>query len=589
MITTVDYQHGALRENEHCTRFALWAPDASQVAVVFSDGRPQALHAEDDGWFSARLECAKDQTYRFLIDQNLLVPDPASRAQIEGVQGPSQVVDHQAYRWQATNWQGRPWHEAVIYELHVGLFGGFVAVEALLPSLVELGITAIELMPIGEFPGQRNWGYDSVLPFAPASIYGTPTQLKQLIDKAHSLGLMVFIDVVYNHFGPEGNHLGRYAQAFFNMEEQTPWGPSIDFRRPQVRDFFCENALMWVLDYRVDGLRLDAVHAIDEQDFLLELAERVHGAVGGNRQVHLVLENENNAASLLNQGYVAQWNDDGHNVLHVLLSGERQGYYADFATEPTHKLLHCLAEGFVYQGQANRHGRPRGEPSAHLPPTAFVLFLQNHDQVGNRAFGERLINLVDEDALKAAIALLLLCPMIPLLFMGEDWGARQPFLYFTDYRDPLATAVREGRRNEFSEFAEFADPAQREKIPDPNALSSFADSLPLFAPQQHPEQQAWRDYYQELLKLRHQHLLPRLPAAHSERLSIFAEGALGAVWRLGDDSLLRIDFNLSNSVVHGEAPNPAARLLFNRGLDLEQYAEGRLAPRSIAVSLESRS
>ena len=586
MITPVEYQHGALRENERCTRFSLWAPDASQVAVVFSNGRTHALQAEDNGWFCARLECAEGQTYRFLIDQHLLVPDPASRAQIEGVQGPSQVVDHQAYRWQATSWLGRPWHETVIYEVHAGLFGGFVGVEALLPSLVELGVTAIELMPIGEFPGQRNWGYDGVLPFAPASAYGTPAQLKHLIDTAHSLGLMVFIDVVYNHFGPEGNYLGQYARAFFNMQAQTPWGPSIDFQRQQVRDFFCENALMWVLDYRVDGLRLDAVHAIPEQGFLVELAERVHGAVGGNRQVHLILENEDNSASLLNKGYVAQWNDDGHNVLHVLLTGEKQGYYADFRQDPSRKLLRCLAEGFVYQGHLNRHSQSRGETSAHLPPTSFVLFLQNHDQIGNRAFGERLIELANEDALKAAIALLLLCPMIPLLFMGEDWGARQPFLYFTDYREPLATAVREGRRNEFSEFVEFADPAQRGRIPDPNALSSFADSLPLFDPHQNPEQQAWRDYYQKLLQLRHEHLLPRLPGAHSERLSLFAEGAIAAVWRLGDDSLLRIDLNLSDTAARGEALNPAARLLFSRGLDLDQFAQGTLAPRSIAVSLE---
>ena len=588
MITPVEYKHGALRENERTARFSLWAPNAAQVAVVFSDGLPHAMHAEEDGWFSARLECATGATYRFLIDQSLLVPDPASRAQIEGVYGPSQLVDHNAYRWQTADWRGRPWHEAVIYELHVGLFGGFSGVEAFLPTLVELGVTAIELMPLGEFPGRRNWGYDGVLPFAPSSVYGTPAQLKRLIDKAHSLGLMVLVDVVYNHFGPEGNYLGHYALAFFHAEGQTPWGASIDFQRAQVRDFFCENALMWVLDYRVDGLRLDAVHAIPEQDFLVELAERVHRAVGANRQVHLILENEDNTADLLEKGYVAQWNDDWHNVLHVLLTGERQGYYADFAEDPTHKLRRCLAEGFVYQGQLNRHGQARGETSAHLPPTAFVLFLQNHDQVGNRAFGERLIEFVDEDALKAAIALLLLCPMVPLLFMGEDWGARQPFLYFTDYRDPLASAVREGRRNEFSEFAEFADPAQRARIPDPNALSSFTDSQPLFAPQQDPVQQTWRDYYQALLKLRREHLVARLPGAHSERLSLFADGALAAIWRLGDGSLLRIDLNLSDSTVHGEALAPGVQLLFSHGLDLGHFAQGTLAPRSIAVSLEAR-
>nr|WP_298146108.1 malto-oligosyltrehalose trehalohydrolase [uncultured Pseudomonas sp.] len=584
----VEFKHGARLEPDRSTRFALWAPDAEQVAVVLSDGLPQPLLAEDDGWFSVHIDCPPGTRYRFLIDQHLLVPDPASRAQIEGVLGPSRVTDQQAYRWRVPHWRGRPWHEAVIYELHVGLFGGFAAVEAFLPRLVELGISAIELMPLGEFPGRRNWGYDGVLPFAPSSAYGTPDELKQLIDKAHSLGLMVFVDVVYNHFGPEGNYLGEYASGFFREDVHTPWGPAIDFRRQPVRDFFIENALMWVLDYRIDGLRLDAVHAISEQDFLLELADRVHAAVSINRHVHLILENEDNSANLLDQGFVAQWNDDGHNVLHVLLTGERQGYYADFAQAPTQKLLRCLAEGFVFQGQIDRRGEPRGQLSTHLPSTAFVLFLQNHDQVGNRAFGERLIELVDEDTLKTAIALLLLCPMVPLLFMGEDWGAKQPFLYFTDYREPLASAVREGRRNEFRDFREFADPQRREEIPDPNALSSFSASQVALNPELQPAQQAWRDYYRELIELRRQHLTPHLSDVHSERVSLFAEGALAAVWRLDDNSLLRIDLNLSQVPVQGEAISPEARLLFSRGLDPDTYRQGNLAARSIVVSLESQ-
>lgn len=581
--------HGAHWDAQQGTRFALWAPSAESVAVVFADGARHVLQAEADGWFDARLDCAANAAYRFLIDNRHLVPDPASRAQIDGVHSPSRVIDHAAYRWQTPHWQGRPWHEAVLYELHVGLLGGFVGVEAQLPQLRELGVTAIELMPLAEFAGQRNWGYDGVLPFAPSSVYGTPEQLKHLIDTAHALGLMVFIDVVYNHFGPEGNYLGQYAQAFFRDDVQTPWGPAIDFRRRQVRDFFCENALMWVLDYRVDGLRFDAVHAIAEKDFLVELAGRVRRAVGDERQVHLILENEDNSANLLQQGFDAQWNDDGHNVLHVLLTGERQGYYADFADAPTRKLLRCLAEGFVYQGQTNRHGQPRGQASAHLPPSAFVLFLQNHDQVGNRAFGERLIDLADEQALKAAIALLLLCPMVPLLFMGEEWGARQPFLFFTDYHDELAAAVREGRRSEFSEFEQFADPAQRQKIPDPNALSSFEDSIPRYTPQDDPSQLQWRNYYRELLNLRREYLIPRLPGTHAQPVSILAEGALTADWRLGDGSLLRIDLNLAATPVRSEKPDPALPLIFSHGLVLEAYRQqGMLAARSVAVSLELR-
>src|SRR5690606_29905070 len=287
------------------------------------------------------------------------------------------------------------------------------------------------------FPGARNWGYDGTLPFAPESSYGSPNELKSLIDTAHELGLMVFLDVVYNHFGPDGNYLGQYAREFFRDDIHTPWGSAIDFRKRQVRDYFCENALMWVRDYRVDGLRFDAVHAISEKDFLIELAERVRAEVGPKRHVHLVLENEDNSASLLEKNYNAQWNDDWHNVMHNLLTNEHEGYYADFAGNPTQKLARCLGEGFIYQGENSRHGRTRGEASAHLPPTAFVAFLQNHDQVGNRAFGERLINLADVDALKAATVLLLLSPMVPLLFMGEEWGSERPFLYFTDHGPEL--------------------------------------------------------------------------------------------------------------------------------------------------------
>ncbi|WP_416146189.1 malto-oligosyltrehalose trehalohydrolase, partial [Pseudomonas aeruginosa] len=405
------------------------------------------------------------------------VPDPASQFQPDGVHGHSQVLDHGAYAWRVDEWRGRPWHEAVIYELHVGLFGSYAEVEHFLPRLVELGVTAVELMPLGEFPGRRNWGYDGVLPFAPASAYGTPEQLKHLIDSAHGMGLMVFVDVIYNHFGPDGNYLAQYAAAFFRDDRQTPWGQAIDFRRGEVREFFYENALMWLLDYRVDGLRFDAVHAIPDSAFLVEMARRLRGAAGPERHLHLVLENDDNRASLLRQGYDAQWNDDGHHALHVLLTGENDGYYQDYP-EPLRCLARCLAEGFVYQGEANRHGRPRGEPSADLAPDAFVLFLQNHDQVGNRAFGERLSVLAEPQALRLAIALQLLAPMIPLLFMGEECAAREPFLYFTDHQGELADAVREGRRKEFGEFGRFGEGATLASLPDPNAVETFERSRP---------------------------------------------------------------------------------------------------------------
>ena len=289
--------HGALLTGSGQTRFSLWAPDAQAVSVELADGRLHPLNATADGWFSLEIDCIVGTGYRFLINDEKAVPDPASRAQLDDVHGFSRVVDHHGYHWLCANWQGRPWHEAIIYEIHVGLLGGFTEVRNRLPKLKKLGITAIELMPLGEFPGSRNWGYDGALPFAPESSYGTPDELKNLIDTAHGLGLMVYIDVVYNHFGPDGNYLGLYASSFFRNDIQTPWGAAIDFRRPEVRNFFCENALMWIFDYRVDGLRFDAVHAISDPDFLVDLANRVRSALSPNRQVHLMLENEHNCAT----------------------------------------------------------------------------------------------------------------------------------------------------------------------------------------------------------------------------------------------------------------------------------------------------
>jgi maltooligosyltrehalose trehalohydrolase len=554
------YRHGARRLDQRRTRFALWAPDSRQVTLELQDGTLSPLQPEAGGWFALELECPADACYRFVIDGELRVPDPASRQQVGDVHGFSRVLDHTGYAWRQTAWRGRPWHEAVIYELHVGLFGGFAGVEAQLPRLAELGVTAIELMPLGDFPGRRNWGYDGALLFAPDDSYGSPNELKQLIDSAHGLGLMVLIDVVYNHFGPDGNYLGSYAAEFFREDRHTPWGAAIDFHRQEVRDFFVENALMWLLDYRADGLRLDAVHAIEDQDFLIELAERVRAASGPERYVHLVLENASNTASLLQRGYDAQWNDDGHHVLHHLLTGEADGYYTEFAEDPTGKLAVCLTQGFAYQGQADRFGKPRGEPSGHLPPTSFVLYLQNHDQVGNRAFGERLAAMADEDALKAATLLVLLSPMVPLLFMGEEWGSIQPFLFFTDHHGELADTVREGRRNEFAEFARFAEPQQLQLIPDPNAPGTFARSQPDLAPASQPHQREWLDFYRALLQLRHAHIVPGLPGAHALQAEVLAPGALSASWRLGDGRRLCIDLNLGDVTVELGARSAQATL-----------------------------
>jgi maltooligosyltrehalose trehalohydrolase len=489
------------------------------------------------------------------------VPDPASRFQPEDVFGPSQVVDTAAFHWYNDDWKGRPWLETVLYELHVGTFtpnGTYDALRTRLNYLRELGVTAIELMPLADFSGRRNWGYDGVLPFAPDASYGSPRELKWLIDEAHGLGMMVFLDVVYNHFGPEGNFLHLYAPYFFTEAHQTPWGAAIDFSVPQVREFFIANALYWLRAYRFDGLRLDAVHAVwdDSSPHILEeLARKVRSALPPDRHVHLVLENDANQARFLERDhdtgprfYVAQWNDDIHHVCHVLATGEDQGYYQDYVDIPLERLGRCLAEGFAYQGEpsAHRGGAARGEPSAHLPPEAFVAFLQNHDQVGNRAFGERLSVLTTPQKRRALPALLLLSPQIPLIFMGEEWGARRPFPFFCDFSTQLADAVREGRRREFAAFPEFADPAKREHIPDPNAPETAASAILKWDEPIKPEYYEWLKLYRELLAIRRERILPLLPLIQPGKAfwKIMHQTTLVVGWPLEGDQVLVLVTNL---------------------------------------------
>ncbi|MDR6713672.1 maltooligosyltrehalose trehalohydrolase [Pseudomonas hunanensis] len=580
------HRHGAHLLDATSARFALWAPDARSVSLQLEHLPDLELLPDGDGWFTAVAPCQAGSRYRFRINDEFSVADPASRYQPEGVHGPSQVVDLSRYPW-LHPWQGRPWHEAVIQELHVGVLDGYAGVAGQLARLAELGVTAIELMPLGQFPGERNWGYDGVLPFAPQFTYGSPQQLCALIDQAHGHGLMVMVDVVYNHFGPDGNFLHQYASPFFREDRQTPWGAAIDFRRPEVREYFIQNALMWLCDYRCDGLRLDAVHAIDQPDFLLELAQRVRKAVTvgprlpreeSNRQIWLVLENEHNQASLLEQGFDAQWNDDGHNALHVLLTGETEGYYQDYKDRPIEQLARCLGEGFVFQGEPDRHGQPRGEPSGHLPPSAFVLFLQNHDQIGNRALGERLSRLCSPQALRAATGLLLLSPMIPLLFMGDDDGSCKPFLFFTDFHDELADAVREGRRGEFAHFAAFADPEQRAQIPDPNAAATFDASRPC----RQEVLAGWHGLYQQLLELRRRHVVPHLPGSRALGAQVLGDKALSARWRLGNGSELRIDLNLGADAQPVTLP-PATYRLFDSSDNA--HTDATLAAHTCVVSL----
>jgi maltooligosyltrehalose trehalohydrolase len=530
------------------TEFRIWAPGQRDVSVAIEDRPLLPMVRGEHGWFTAEAACGAGTRYRYVLQDGTRVPDPAARAQAADVQSESVVVDPASYRWRRPDWRGRPWHEAVLYELHVGTFGGFNGVAQQLPRLAELGITAVELMPIAEFPGARNWGYDGVLPFAPEHSYGSPDDLKALVDAAHEHGLMIFLDVVYNHFGPDGNYLHAYAPEMFQDNVHTPWGPAIDFRRRQVRDFFIDNALYWLIEYRFDGLRFDAVHAISDPDWLDEMAAHVRGTLEPERKIHLVLENDDNTASHLAGNFDAQWNDDGHHVLHTMLTGEREGYYADYAEEPAVRLARCLKEGFIYQGEPSpyRGNKRRGSPSADLPPTAFVLFLQNHDQVGNRAFGERLTSLSDPAALEAAIVLQLLSPQIPLIFMGEEEASISPFLYFTDHNPELATAVREGRRREFAGFAQFADPEEREKIPDPNAFDSFERSKPAAHPNIAGKRRA---LYQHLLRLRSVEIVPRLEGASALDAGAVGSAAVLARWRMGDGTVLIIACNLGTAPV----------------------------------------
>ncbi|MFN3817842.1 malto-oligosyltrehalose trehalohydrolase [Blastomonas sp.] len=538
---------GPQRIDSVTARFRLWAPDRETLALEIDGGAPIAMRRDAEGWFSVDADAAPGCHYRFRLDEDLAVADPASRAQHGGVHGWSVLHEPDSYAWKCADWTGRPWHEAVIQEVHAGVLGGFNGVAERLSALAELGVTAIQLMPIAAFGGTRNWGYDGVLPFAVAEAYGSPDALRSLINRAHAHGLMVMLDVVYNHFGPDGNYLGAYAKGFFDEHADTPWGGAVAVSQPAVRRFFIENALMWLRDYRFDGLRFDAVHAIADNAFLDEMAREIRAELPG-RHIHLVLENENNDADRLGPGlYDAQWNDDFHNVLHVLLTGETDAYYAGFASEPTSRLARCLAEGFIYQGETppGEGAHPRGTPSAHLPATRFVAFLQNHDQIGNRAMGERLTVLADHDRLRAATALLLLSPQIPLIFMGDEDGSTSPFLFFTDFTDELAEAVREGRRREFASFAAFVDPEPRAAIPDPNAPDTFHASTP----KPGADAGSWHALYRDLLAIRHESIVPRLASARGRGADVLGDGAVCARWEMADGKTLTIAVNLGDGEV----------------------------------------
>ncbi|MFC7478602.1 malto-oligosyltrehalose trehalohydrolase [Dankookia sp. GCM10030260] len=583
-------------------RFRLWAPSHKEIGLELDGAEPVTMQSAGDGWHELITDHARPGTrYRFALPDGLRVPDPASRHQPEDVHGPSEVIDPAAHAWRDTDWRGRPWEEAVIYELHIGAFtpeGTFRATINRLDHLVSLGVTAIQIMPVADFPGRWNWGYDGVLPYAPDASYGRPEDLKALVEAAHERGLMVMLDVVYNHFGPEGNYLHAIACEAFTDRHKTPWGAAINMDGPDsspVRAYFINNALYWIEEFHLDGLRLDAVHAIldDSPKHLLEeMAEHVHAAVP-DRPVHLVLENEENQASRLVRGedgrprwYTAQWNDDAHHVLHVAASGEAKAYYADYHGD-TEKLGRALAEGFAFQGeQMPYRGHARGEPSGTLPPTAFVAFIQNHDQVGNRAFGDRLTHFAVAEAVRAVAATYLLLPQVPMLFMGEELAAAQTFPFFADFGPELAAAVRKGRREEFARFPEFQDPATRERIPDPTAEETFASAKLRWEDVNRPEHAGWLEWYRRAIAARHAEIVPRLAGIGAGgRYQVIGEGAVVVRWLLDGGGTLTLAANLSGVQVEG-FPAAASRVIWREGKPGEG---GEFGPWSVRWTIEEGS
>ena len=546
-------------------RFRLYAPVAATVAIHV-DGRVLAMQAAGAGWFAADDPSAHaGSRYAFAVDGRAPVPDPASRFQPDGVHAPSAIVDARAFAWPDDDWIGRAWHEHITYELHVGTFtveGTYRAAVERLDALADLGVTAIELMPLAAFPGTRNWGYDGVLPYAPFAGYGSPDDLKHLIAAAHGRGLAVLLDVVYNHFGPEGNYLHGYAPTFFNARANTPWGPAIDVTVPDVRAFFAENACYWLTEYRFDGLRLDATHEIvdgNEPSFLHELREHAATLCGAEpgRRVALVVENDLNHLALLESGYDAQWNDDVHHAAHVLATGETASYYRDFEFEPARLLGRALTSGYGYQGETSLHrnGVERGAPSAGYPLSAFVNFLQNHDQIGNRAFGERISRLTSEAAVRALSALIWLAPSPPLLFMGEEWGASTSFLFFCDFEPHLARAVTLGRRAEIG---------AGEAIPDPNAHETFAASRLRWEERENEPHRAMLAFTRAALHARAKHVIPFVSDVRGTAASVARVGERGFTlrWRLAEGAL-HADANLSDVMADGFADRLPGETFFH--------------------------
>ena len=595
-ITESTGRWGATLLVDGSARFRLWAPGENAI-LLRHRGRDIPMQDAGGGWFElTEPEASAGDEYMFVLPDGKAVPDPASQAQAGNVHGPSLIVDP-GYQWQNPHWRGRPWEEAVISEIHIGTFtpeGTFRAAAEKLKHLAETGITAIEVMPVAQFAGDRGWGYDGVLQYAPHSAYGTPADFKAFIDTAHGLGLMVLLDVVYNHFGPEGNYLHSYAPGFFREDRETPWGAAIDFGRQPVRCYFIENALYWIGEFRLDGLRLDAVeqiHDTSEKHVLSAMAEEVKAAFA-DRQVHLVVEDQRNLVELLMRdedgspkAYTAEWNDDFHHAAHIIATGETIGHYKPFADQLWHKLLLALQHGFIYPDRTDPPELP-GSERRYLPPAAFVDFLQNHDQIGNRAFGERLVSLSNPDMLNALTAMLLLSPHIPFLFMGEEYGERRPFYFFTDYTGDLARLVREGRMAEAEGFGGLKAGKTAADLPDPNALSTFEDSKLDWQWRESEEGQKTRAFVADLLKLRKTYIVPLLRQSWNIESGVLKtpEGAVAVWWKFANLTLaLRANLSGQPLIV----PSIAGTVIYEcYGGRAKPAENGELPPHSVIFALD---
>lgn len=564
-------------------RFRLWAPRCAHISIRIDEiALEAAMTSLPQGWFELEVaDALPGMRYQFVLPDGSAIPDPISRFLPNDVDGPSQIVDPLAFDWTDRGWRGHRWEETILYEIHVGTFtpeGTFGAAITLLDHLADLGVNTIEIMPVADFKGRWNWGYDGASLFSPDSSYGSPQDLKAFIDAAHAKGISVILDVVYNHFGPKGNNLPALTPLYDETTE-SPWGPALNFDGEGsgvIRDLIVTNALYWLNEYHLDGLRFDAVHEIYDhgpKHILLELAERIRASTDG-RHIHLIAENSLNQAGWLKRHedggpwlYDAQWSDDIHHALHALLTEESCWYYADFNGR-IDLVGRSLAEGFAWQGEYLKNAkRHKGEPSAFLPATAFVSFMQNHDQMGNRPHGERISTMIPPEALRVWSAINLLSPHIPLLFMGEEWAASTPFMFFSDVGEDLAEEIRASRREELSRYPG----VQENSLPDPMSADAFHRSKLDWAEARRPDHAAVLDHYRELIALRRSKIIPRLAGMEgcSGRYRTLSKKAVEVTWRLGDGSQLTLTANLGPEPLDGNEIFASGHLWPEGTLDIE--------------------